>query len=566
MLTALAGCAAVAPDPAEPDAAAAPVETGVPTGESHPTRDFDAGTLYELLVAEFAGIRNQVDAALEIYMRQAYETRDPAVIDRAIRIASYLNRDEKILELSELWVEVEPDNLDARRLVSFHLARAGRVVEAFPHSEYLLLAGDDEYLQSLAAFAEPVPRREKERLLALYRELERKHPDNTGLLLGEAMLLRQLNAPDKSLAAARRVIELEPANETAQLLHAQLLHESGQADAVLKSLRKSLRELPGSKRLRLQYARLLADEDLAASREQIRELVSLYPDDPELKLSLALISKEMGNDDEAATLLNELIRENRRASAANFHLGRLAEENGRFEDALHHYTRVRRGQYVLTAADRAARMLKRNAGLPAARVYLNQLRNERPGLATGLYQIEAELLIGEENLDEAREVLGQALDKDPDNISLLYTRSVVGARQGDLEKAESDLRAILAREPDNATALNALGYTLLNLSDRYREAYELIRRARQLKPEDPAITDSLGWVYYRLGDYDKALKYLREAFEAFPDPEVAAHLGEVLWVTGKKEEARRVWDKALEESPGNTIILETRDRLQSGQD
>src|SRR5690606_3336162 len=242
-------------------------------------RDFATETLYELLLAEFAGIREQVEPALEIYTIQAHETRDPGVIERAIHIATYLRRGDVILDLAELWVEVEPQNVEVRRLLAFHLARSGRVVDAFPHGEFLLLTGDDDYLQSLAAFAQESPTEEKERLLSLYEELESEHSENVGLLLGKAMLLRQLDRLEESLATTGKLIALQKDNETGQLLHAQLLHALGSESKANKALEKALKVLPESKRLRLQYARFLSDKDLGKSREQIDILAKQYPDD-----------------------------------------------------------------------------------------------------------------------------------------------------------------------------------------------------------------------------------------------------------------------------------------------
>src|SRR5690606_24777249 len=162
----LSGCAAQPDGAASAEPVAAAVEA--PETPAPPARPFPVNSLYELLAAEFAGIREQIEPALEIYINQAHETRDPAVIERAIRIASFVGLNDVVLNLAELWVEVEPANLDVRRLVAFHLARAGRVIEAFPHAEYLLLAGDDNHLQALAAFAGDATLDEKQRLLVLY--------------------------------------------------------------------------------------------------------------------------------------------------------------------------------------------------------------------------------------------------------------------------------------------------------------------------------------------------------------------------------------------------------------
>jgi len=524
-------------------------------------RDFATETLYELLLAEFAGIREQVEPALEIYTIQAHETRDPGVIERAIHIASYLRRGDVILDLAELWAEVEPKNTEVRRLLAFHLARAGRVVDAFPHGEFLLLTGDDEYLQSLAAFAQESPTEEKERLLSLYEELETQHPQNPGLLLGKAMLLRQLNRHNESLVSTEKLISLQKDNETARLLHAQLLHALKQEDKANKSLEQALKVLPESKRLRLQYARFLSEKDLAKSRQQIEILASQYPDDVNIQFSLGLASKEIGLNEEAKATFNHMISIKKRVSDARFQLGKIAEDSGEPEEAVYQYRQVKDGQNLLPAAMRVAAILTAHNNLSSAREHLSSLRAIYPAVRENLFQMEAELLIGQDRLNEAYDLLTSALQSDPENLNLLYTRSIVSAEQRDLAAAEADLRLILDRDENNASALNALGYTMTNLSTRHEEALLLIERAHQLEPENPAILDSLGWIYFHLGDNERALTYLRQAFEAFPDGEVAAHFGELLWLQGNQDEAEAVWQKGLENSPEDKTLLETIERL-----
>lgn len=526
-----------------------------------PIRDFETETLYELLLAEFAGIREQVEPALEIYTIQAHETRDPGVIERAIHIATFLRRGDVILELAQLWVEVEPDNVDVRRLLAFHLARSGRVVEAFPHGQFLLLTGDDNYLQSLAAFADETPTEEKEQLLRLYLDLETEHPQNPGLLLGKAMLLRQLDRHEEALATSKKLISLAPDNETGHLLHAQLLHAMGKGKDAFRSLEKALKKLPDSKRLRLQYARFLSETDMASSRRQIEILSTKFPEDTNILFSLGLASKELGLIEDAKNTFNSLIAMNKRASDARFQLGKIAEDNEQPDEAVYQYRQVRDGQQLLPAAMRVAEILSSNDNLSEAREHLATMRTTYPAVRENLFQMEAELLIRLNRLDEAHDLLTTALQGDPGSVNLLYARSIISARQENLAATEEDLRAILAQDENNATALNALGYTMANLSDRYDEALDLISRANAIEPENPAIIDSLGWVYFLKGEHDKALEFLHKAFEAFPDGEVAAHLGEALWVTGDREQAEKIWRKGLENSPENEVLLETLDRL-----
>ncbi len=553
----LSACTAVPAPPQEvaPEVAAPVVDEPVVY------RNFGANSLYELMLAEFAGIRDQVEPALEIYTIQAHETRDPGVIARAIHIASFLKRSDVILDLAELWAVVEPDNIEVRRLLAFHLASVGRVVEAFPHGLFLLQSGDQDYRKSLAAFATESPIEEKQRLLSLYEELETEYPAEPGLLLGKAMLLRQLDQLEDSLAVTAKLIAVDPENETGQLLHAQLLHATGEPKQAHKALQKALKRMPDNKRLRLQYARFLSETDMDKSRQQIVILAEQYPEDANILFSLGLAHKEIGDLSKARQTFKNLIEQDKRTSDAHYMLGRIAEEDKQPEEAVFEYRQVRDGQNLLPAAMRVAELYTENENLAAGREYLSSLRAIYPALRENLFQMEAELLIKMDRLNEAYDLLSTGIAEDESSVNLRYARSVVSTEQRDMAAVEEDLRAILAIDGSNATALNALGYTMLNLTDRYQEAQKLIEQAYALEPDNPAILDSLGWAYFRQGEMEKALSHLQQAFESFPEAEVAAHLGEVLWLLGKTAEATAVWQKGLEANPDDKTLVDTLNRL-----
>jgi tetratricopeptide (TPR) repeat protein len=183
------------------------------------------------------------------------------------------------------------------------------------------------------------------------------------------------------------------------------------------------------------------------------------------------------------------------------------------------------------------------------------------GSLVRIYVAKGELLRLARRYEDAMEVFNTALEIVPGNSDLLYARALVAERLGRIDQLEADLKVILKTEPDNAHALNALGFTLADQTERYEEAYGYLKRAIEIMPEDPAIIDSLGWVYYRMGNYDEAVRLLRKALSRFDDAEIAAHLGEVLWVTGNQQEARVVWQKALQKSPDDPVLLKVMQRF-----
>lgn len=530
---------------------------------AYPVRPFSTEGLYDLLVGELAGIRNNLPLSLEKYRSQARQTRDPGVASRAARIAAYLDDRTALLEMSLLWTEVEPENLDAHSMASLSLSRDGQYVKALPHAEFVLMQGSSEPLMTLVISANQATTQQRDALLQQYPRLETQMPGNKTLLLTKAMLLRQQDRLPDALDAVEQLLQKAPTEEPAIMLKAQLLQQIGKKEEASSFLEHSLLNIPNSKRLRLQYARFLAEDDLEGAHQQLTLLVEEYPNDPELIYTLALASRGLGLRVMAQQLFLKLTRYPSTASSAHFELGTMAEQDNDIESVLMHYRQVHSGTKFLPAAVRLSKFMINHGQLKNARLYLQQLRLENPRFAAALYQIESELLAEQELIDDAYQLLSEAILQAPNDIQLLYMRSMLSEKKNDYANSEQDLRAILAQDSDNAMALNALGYTLTVHTNRYKEAHKLILRALELNPGDPATIDSLGWVLYRLGKYDDAIHQLRRAIEKLPDPEVASHLGEVLWVTGQREEATSVWQTILENDPDNDTIRQTMKRLQA---
>ena len=527
-----------------------------------PVKPFPAETLYELLLAETAGIRGLPGMALEIYTRQAQQTRDPQVAERATNIAAFLQNQQGLLANAALWSELSPNNPQARQLYALALIQQGRYLDAYPHAAFALEHGLDEPILNLAAYAEKSPAEIQRTLLDQHQALKAQLPDNASLNLTIAMLHQHLQQTDQALAIVSKLNRREPDNELAALLTSQLLHQQKHTDKALSILRNSLDLLPQSRKLRLQYARFLARDDLMAAHEQLSILAKQFPNDAKLHFSLALASEQLGKTDQAIATFERLTSHPASSTDAHFELARIAESAGDPAKALYHYRQVRRGRNLVPAAAKAAGILARNDELDEALQHLRTLRLEQTSYSVMLYEVESELLMQYGQLSHAYDVLSDALNQHPENIPLLYARSIVSERSNKISDSEADLRAILKKDENNATALNALGYTLTLHTERYEEAHQLILKALNLRPEDPAIIDSLGWVLYHLGRYDEALQQLQLAMSKMSDPEIAAHLGEVLWTLNRQEEAKKVWQQILDVEPDNPIVTDTLRRLQ----
>ncbi|MBG6288373.1 MULTISPECIES: tetratricopeptide repeat protein [Pseudomonas] len=522
---------------------------------------FSEDTMFSLLTAELAGQRNRFDIALANYVEQAKETRDPGVAERAFRIAEYLGADQEALDTSLIWAKAAPDNLDAQRAAAIQLARTGQYDESMVYMEKVLNGQGDTHFDFLALSAAETDPDTRAGLLQSFDRLLKKYPDNGQLLFGKALLLQQDGRPQEAL----HLLEDNSASKhdvAPLLLRARLLQSMKRSDEALPLLKAGIKEHPDDKRVHLAYARLLVEQNrLEDAKAEFSALVEQFPDDDDLRFSLALVCLEAQAWDEAKVYLQELVERDSHVDSAHFNLGRLAEEQKDPETALKEYALVGPGNDFLPAQLRSTEILLDQKRYDDASRRLAETRDRQPDYAIQLYLIEAEGLSNRDQVDRAWSVIQQGLKQFPDDLNLLYTRSMLAEKRNDLAQMEQDLRLIIQREPDNAMALNALGYTLADRTTRYSEARDLIQKAHSLNPDDPAILDSLGWVNYRLGNLSEAETYLRKALERFPDHEVAAHLGEVLWAQGKQSEARKVWATALQSQPDSAVLRDTMLRL-----
>ena len=562
-LVLLSGCQAMAPKPADDPSTAEDV-TSAP---EKPTvyGSFSEETLYSLLSAELAGQRNRLDIALDNYVTQAINTQDPGVAERAFRIAEYLGADQAALDTVMIWARNAPDDLDAQRAAAIQLAREGRYDDSMAYMEKVLQAKGDTHFDFLALSALETDPDTRAGLQKSFDRLLVRHPDNDQLIFGKALLMQQ----DDDAAGALKLLENNPPHDgeiAPIMLRARLLQSLNRGDEALPLLQKTLRENPDDKRLGLTYARTLVEQNrIEQAKTQFASLVQQYPEDDELRFSLALVCLELKSWDEAEGYLQELIDRDSHVDAAHLNLGRIAEERNDPQGALIEYALVGPGNDYLPAQLRQADILISHGRGAEASQKLAAARDAQPDYAIQLYLIEAETLSANNQTDRAWSVLQQAVKQYPDDSSLLYSRAMLAEKRNDLPHMEADLRTIIQREPDNAMALNALGYTLSDRTTRYDEAKALIQQAYDLNPKDPAVLDSLGWVNFRLGNLPEAERLLRQALDRFPDQEVAAHLGEVLWASGKQREAKKIWGQFLKENPDSPLLRKTVLRLTGSE-
>ena len=559
----LGGCASVpgqAPvSPAEHGQAAAKHELSAPgPSASYPAVNLSADILYEMLVADIAVQRQYYALAIDRYLSLAKRTGDPRITGMATRVAIYARDDRRALEAAELWVEQDPRNAEARQAIIAALIRAGRPRDSFPHVDALMTMEDSGPDSGLRLISSLLGREQDIRAaLVVMEHVVSQDGGNAGAWLVYGQLALRASDLDTAASAIDKALGLRPAWVDAVLLRARVLQLRGGNPEAYAYLGKAVEETPDDVRLRLAYARLAMDEkQFEMALQQYEYLVGLAPDNDELKYTLGLLLLQMQRVDEAESYLKQIHTRGARFDDVNFYLGWIGEYRNNVQEAIDYYQAVSGGANYLEAGVRSAILMAREGDVKGARAQLEKLRREAPAHERRISLVEGEILRGSEQYEEAMKVYDAALEKAPDDEGLLYARAILAEKMDRLDLMEQDLLRIIQQDPDNADALNALGYTLADRTERYEEAYEYIKRALELSPDNHAILDSMGWVLYRLGKYDEAIKFLRQSLSMKADYEVAAHLGEVLWVSGAQEEALEVWNQALEHFSGNKVLLD----------
>ncbi|TDX97756.1 tetratricopeptide repeat protein [Thiohalophilus thiocyanatoxydans] len=552
------------PGPETSEVAAPEPEPEVATGMPIPG-SLSGEVLYYLLAAEIALQRNRMDVAVEGYSKAAQSTNDLRIIERAARIAVYARDVPRALQAAEQWVQLAPHNAEARQLLAALLVRAGRVDEAVPHFEALLdlSQGDDGEQQPYMLITSLLSKEDDQQVaLETMQKLVADRGANPDAQYALAHLAMMVDDLEQAEAAIERALAGRPDWSEAHLLRANILHRQGKSQRLLRLLRAELEERPEDVALRLFLARKLVDEEqFDAARREFDAVLERQPGHADALYAQGLLALQMEDFEQAETSFKQLIAQKLRVNEARYYLGQTAEMQEAYELALDYYTMIDEGQHYVDARVRAAGILVERDGLAAARKHLQATRTEEMDEQLRLYLAEGELLHNAGEHEQAYQLYTTALEQMPDNSRLLYVRALTAEKLDRLEQTIADLQRIIDNEPNNAEALNALGYTLVDATDRVDEGFELIRRAYKVNPDEPAIIDSMGWAYYRQGEYDKALKYLQRAFNKLNDGEIAAHLGEVLWVTGRRDDAREVWEEALREAPEHQLLRNVIERL-----
>lgn len=518
----------------------------------------------KLIAAEYALQKNDLEAAAQGYAEAAELSPNPAIAEQATRLALAIRQWPLAKKALLRWRTLDPDSTGVLPASAWIALSEGRVEQVFTELASMVETDSESGWRSVAQVL--IGAEDKDQATALLARLAT--PERLGNLDKNWIAMSQLafKLGDKALAnrlSNEALARFKSADDYAW--SAQLAMDAGDKALARQRYGEALKLDPESLALRTGYAALIAESgdyagaSRALSRGKQTDVVygarAAYAARSADKALLLALYQEIEADG------------SERSGKRLFLLGQIAELLEKNAAAARWYRLVPEDdENWLDAGMRVVVLSDRQGDAKAAQLKIDELR-----LAVGtdtretvdLYLLEADLLIRNSRQRDAIAVYSRGLDLLPGESRLLYARAMLLIELDDIDAGEQDLRSVLAEDPDSADALNALGYTLADRTDRFVEANELIEKALRIKPDEPAIIDSYGWAQYRLGNLDEAVRLLRKAYAKQPDGEVAAHLGEVLWVRGDRDEARRIWAEGREKDADNKVLIETMKRLAS---
>ncbi|MBT3811300.1 MAG: tetratricopeptide repeat protein [Gammaproteobacteria bacterium] len=527
--------------------------------------EISSDVLFLLMTAEIAGQRGQYDLALDGYMRASERVKDIDVIKRAAKIALYVRDDAKLKQAVDMWLEEEPDSLGARYLVAVAALNSGDRETAFTNTEFVLLQDDNNFdAQAISIVKQLTGQQSMDLAYQVFADLNAKYPDNAKLYFVLALMDVQTHKLRPAQDNVGKALAIEPQWKRALLLQSQLFITQGKLAAATEALQQ-IDELEKNEQIKEQVAQLLIQQGRFSEAEEIlQEMIKKYSDNHELQFKLALVYLQTEQSEAARTILQDLVVDQEYKDRAAFYLGSMdgkAKQNGQ---ALVWFDSIGAGPYQYDAGVSAILILMDEKRYQEAGLRINGLKTEFSGKSIDLALLEAEVYAQQDLDQQGFDVLTSALVNAPNNNKILYARALIAEKLGKLQILEDDLKYILEKDPDDANTLNALGYTLVDKTTRYDEAQIYLDKALAIKPHEPIIMDSYGWLLFKQGRLEEARKYLQRAYDLEPRAEIAGHLIEVLFALQQDKQAKELLGKALAKDPGDTYLLELEARLLSG--
>ncbi len=530
------------------------------TTETVPT---DPEVMYRVFAAEYLGAEGDLQSAVGEYLEAAMRSNDPQIARRATRVAFATESWQQAAMAADRWALLDPANVSAHESAALAMLLIGDYMGAeYQVNRILDIKGDTTEAWMLIAnllSQGGSPEQADEMLDRILSE--RGNVDSAEALYARSHLAIRSKDLRRAFELARQAVEANPERIEYLTWAGRLALNLKLVETGLEYVRRAWELDPENHDLSLAYADLLARN---GRESEARTVMQEMPQTPDVMLSrilFELAAKDRPAAEKLFARFEQMAFDD--LQEKSFYLAQAAEALGFMDQAMELYGQVTEGDRAMASVIRVAELKAIGGDVDAARRDLAELRKDAsPVILEESWLAEARILREANRREEALQVLGEALSSLPGSIAILYTQALLAAEIGRVDIAEKNLRMVIAAQPENAAALNALGYTLADQTERYEEAEALIRQAYILQPEESSIIDSMGWISYRLGRMPEALEFLQKAWQIDKNPEIAAHLGEVLWVVGNKDAAIAIWREAQKIDGGNAVLVETLERLE----
>jgi len=544
------------------------VEPKKETLQSEAKTAMDPDVMYMLMAAELAGQRGQYAVALEGYMEAAKRVDDPRFAERAAKIAMYMRDSNKTEEAVSLWLKQDPKNSTARKVAALSALRAGNKQASVDHLNILLKADPAGFEKTALELASVLQRDDKSGFF--YEVLEavgEKNPNQAVVYFVQSLLAMEIKNSALADKKVQQALNIQPDWDKALIFQAQIAVFSGDLNKAKTLLRNASLKYPENDKFKKLLAQILIKAaEYESAADVYQSIVLANPKDIESRIALALVYLQLNNDEKAEDIFKQLLDQPEWQNQANFYLGKIEEKREHTEKALAFFDKVTDGQLVFESRLSAISLLVKDGEFDEADARLGLLSAQFPKQKLRIILMQAGLYGQQGQYEKAFKLLTDTLMANPNERDLLYTRALMAERLNKGDVLEADLKKILARNPDDAEALNALGYSLLGNASRYVEAEKYLQQALKLQPNEAVIMDSFGWLQFKLGKLEQALDYLERAYTKQQESEIAAHLAEVLWTLGRKEEAKRIFNEAIKKAPDDEYLLNFQKRLLSGEE
>jgi tetratricopeptide (TPR) repeat protein len=524
----------------------------------------NAEFVYKYLLGEIAGQRGELSLASQLFLDLAKQTRDARLAERAAKVAAYANQPAMALHASTLWTELDPNSLEAQQAASQLLVASGNLKDAKPQIKKLLAKEDTRangflYLNTLLS-----KQKDKQEVLEVIQDLAKPYPKLPEAHFAIAQAAFFADKPEVAKNALDSADKYRPGWETGAQMHAQILFKESPEKA-LDFYKAFLKKYPNANDVRMAYAKtLVSQKKIDEAKPEFIRLVESSKGSPEVSAVVGLLSLESAEYKMADQYFEQALKGGfKEPDQLHLYLGRSAERQKDDARAFTWYDKIQPGEFYLDGRISAANVIARTKGVDAAIAMLDEVNDLTVEQQTVVIQTEVNLLSQAKRYQDAFELAEKAVNNMPNSPELVYDYAMMAERIGKLDIMETELYKLIKMRPDYAAAYNALGYSYADRNIKLVEAKALIETALKLSPNDHYIMDSLGWVYFRLGDLPNAIEYLRKAYEIQADPEIAAHLGEALWKQGQQEEAKIIWEQALKAYPENDVLLATTKKFKS---